>query len=205
VLSSSTYSLRKRRLIRRLFNIGVKGVSQQGSVLASSSPSRFNAFDLNWYTEKNHLQGRWVRVSPVQDSLEREMLEGGGTASGPVSFMRGADASGAPSSPWQDSPRRQDGHPRRDHRTSKSCVCKANERRRRRLRDPASTWTRRQGSLHPYQNATIGSVSDDFMHAACRRCGVTARAASHGLDHKAANLAQIARTRIATRLSSTPL
>ncbi len=77
------------------FNIGVAGVPQQGSP-ASSSRSRTPMDSiLNWYTEEGIIfkggSGAGVNLSRIRSS--HELLKGGGTASGPVSFMRGADAS----------------------------------------------------------------------------------------------------------------
>ena len=50
---------------------------------------------LNWYREEGVIfkggSGSGVNLSKIRSSAE--LLEGGGTASGPVSFMRGADAS----------------------------------------------------------------------------------------------------------------
>ena len=50
---------------------------------------------LNWYKEEGTIfkggSGAGVNLSRIRSSVER--LKGGGTASGPVSFMRGADAS----------------------------------------------------------------------------------------------------------------
>ena len=50
---------------------------------------------LNWYREEGVIfkggSGSGVNLSRIRSSIEP--LEGGGTASGPVSFMRGADAS----------------------------------------------------------------------------------------------------------------
>jgi ribonucleoside-diphosphate reductase alpha chain len=50
---------------------------------------------LNWYREEGTIfkggSGSGVNLSKIRSSIEP--LEGGGTASGPVSFMRGADAS----------------------------------------------------------------------------------------------------------------
>ncbi len=62
----------------------------------SSSPSRTRCTSiLNWYREEGIIfkggSGAGVNLSRIRSSFEP--LEGGGTASGPVSFMRGADAS----------------------------------------------------------------------------------------------------------------
>ena len=50
---------------------------------------------LNWYVEEGTIfkggSGSGINLSPIRSSAE--LLKGGGTASGPVSFMRGADAS----------------------------------------------------------------------------------------------------------------
>ncbi|HWM22613.1 MAG TPA: vitamin B12-dependent ribonucleotide reductase, partial [Ilumatobacteraceae bacterium] len=50
---------------------------------------------LNWYREEGVIfkggSGSGINLSKIRSSVE--LLEGGGTASGPVSFMRGADAS----------------------------------------------------------------------------------------------------------------
>ena len=50
---------------------------------------------LNWYAEEGrifkHGSGAGINLSRIRSSKER--LKSGGTASGPVSFMRGADAS----------------------------------------------------------------------------------------------------------------
>ena len=50
---------------------------------------------LNWYREEGVIfkggSGSGINLSRIRSS--RELLQGGGTASGPVSFMRGADAS----------------------------------------------------------------------------------------------------------------
>ena len=50
---------------------------------------------LNWYVEEGTIfkggSGSGINLSSIRSSVE--LLKGGGTASGPVSFMRGADAS----------------------------------------------------------------------------------------------------------------
>ena len=77
------------------FNIGVEGVPQQASAcFILSVDDRMNSI-LNWYREEGIIfkggSGAGVNLSRIRSSAE--LLEGGGTASGPVSFMRGADAS----------------------------------------------------------------------------------------------------------------
>src|ERR1700735_3408085 len=77
------------------FNIGVQGVPQQGSACFILSVEDKMDSILNWYTEEGIIfkggSGAGVNLSRIRSS--HELLKGGGTASGPVSFMRGADAS----------------------------------------------------------------------------------------------------------------
>src|SRR3954470_7451763 len=77
------------------FNIGVKGVPQQGSACFILAVDDTMDGILNWYREEGTIfkggSGSGINLSNIR-SL-REHLKGGGTASGPVSFMRGADAS----------------------------------------------------------------------------------------------------------------
>jgi ribonucleoside-diphosphate reductase alpha chain len=77
------------------FNIGVDGVPQQGSACFILSVEDTMDSILNWYTEEGIIfkggSGAGVNLSKIRSS--QELLKGGGTASGPVSFMRGADAS----------------------------------------------------------------------------------------------------------------
>ena len=77
------------------FNIGVKGVPQQASACFILSVEDNMASILNWYAEEGRIfkggSGAGVNLSRIRASVEG--LDGGGTASGPVSFMRGADAS----------------------------------------------------------------------------------------------------------------
>ncbi|CAB4562571.1 MAG: vitamin B12-dependent ribonucleotide reductase [Actinobacteria bacterium] len=77
------------------FNIGVKGVPQQASACFILSVEDKMSAILNWYREEGVIfkggSGSGINLSKIRSSFET--LEGGGTASGPVSFMRGADAS----------------------------------------------------------------------------------------------------------------
>ena len=77
------------------FNIGVKDVPQQASACFILSVDDKMSSILNWYREEGVIfkggSGSGVNLSKIRSSIEP--LDGGGTASGPVSFMRGADAS----------------------------------------------------------------------------------------------------------------
>jgi ribonucleoside-diphosphate reductase alpha chain len=77
------------------FNIGVKGVPQQGSACFILEVDDQMDSILNWYREEGVIfkggSGAGINLSKIRSS--KEFLNGGGTASGPVSFMRGADAS----------------------------------------------------------------------------------------------------------------
>jgi ribonucleoside-diphosphate reductase alpha chain len=77
------------------FNIGVKGVPQQASACFILAVEDSMDSILNWYVEEGKIfkggSGAGVNLSKIRSS--KEGLRGGGTASGPVSFMRGADAS----------------------------------------------------------------------------------------------------------------
>jgi ribonucleoside-diphosphate reductase alpha chain len=77
------------------FNIGVEGVPQQASACFILSVEDSMDSILNWYREEGTIfkggSGAGVNLSRIRSSAE--YLKGGGTASGPVSFMRGADAS----------------------------------------------------------------------------------------------------------------
>src|SRR5688572_10781334 len=77
------------------FNIGVAGVPQQASACFILAVEDSMREILNWYVEEGTIfkggSGSGINLSRIRSSAEH--LEGGGTASGPVSFMRGADAS----------------------------------------------------------------------------------------------------------------
>jgi ribonucleoside-diphosphate reductase alpha chain len=77
------------------FNIGVHGVPQQASACFILAVDDSMDSILNWYVEEGVIfkggSGAGINLSRIRSSDEG--LRGGGTASGPVSFMRGADAS----------------------------------------------------------------------------------------------------------------
>jgi ribonucleoside-diphosphate reductase alpha chain len=77
------------------FNIGVPGVPAQASACFILSVDDEMDSILNWYVEEGVIfkggSGSGINLSKIRSS--KEHLRGGGTASGPVSFMRGADAS----------------------------------------------------------------------------------------------------------------
>ena len=155
------------------FNIGVKGVPQQGSACFILAVKDSMSSILNWYTEEGIIfkggSGAGVNLSKVRSSAE--LLEGGGTASGPVSFMRGADASAGTI--------KSGGKTRRaakmvildvDHPDVEEFIwCKAQEEKKARaLRDAGFDMGLDGKDIHSiqYQNANNSvRVSDDFMNA----------------------------------------
>ncbi len=76
------------------FNCGVEDRPQCSACFILSVEDRMSSI-LNWYVEEGTIfkggSGSGVNLSNIRSSLEP--LRGGGQASGPVSFMRGADAS----------------------------------------------------------------------------------------------------------------
>jgi ribonucleoside-diphosphate reductase alpha chain len=128
---------------------------------------------LNWYREEGTIfkggSGAGINLSRIRSS--KEHLQGGGTASGPVSFMRGADASAGTI--------KSGGKTRRaakmvildaDHPDIEDFVwCKAvEERKARALRDAGFDMDLDGKDSHSiqYQNANNSvRVTDDFMQA----------------------------------------
>jgi ribonucleoside-diphosphate reductase alpha chain len=155
------------------FNIGVKGVPQQASAcFILAVEDRMDAI-LNWYREEGTIfkggSGAGINLSRIRSSHEE--LKGGGTASGPVSFMRGADASAGTI--------KSGGKTRRaakmvildvDHPDIEDFVwCKAvEERKARALRDAGFDMDLDGKDSHSiqYQNANNSvRVTDAFMEA----------------------------------------
>src|SRR5690348_4717963 len=155
------------------FNIGVKGVPQQASACFILSVDDTMSSILNWYREEGVIfkggSGSGVNLSRIRSSIEP--LEGGGTASGPVSFMRGADASAGTI--------KSGGKTRRaakmvildvDHPDIEEFIwCKVKEERKARvLRDAGFDMDLDGADSHSmqYQNANNSvCVTDDFMQA----------------------------------------
>ena len=77
------------------FNVGVPDTPQQCSACFILAVEDHMSSILNWYVEEGTIfkggSGSGINLSRIRSS--KEGLAGGGTASGPVSFMRGADAS----------------------------------------------------------------------------------------------------------------
>ena len=128
---------------------------------------------LNWYVEEGTIfkggSGAGINLSNIRSSAE--LLKGGGTASGPVSFMRGADASAGTI--------KSGGKTRRaakmvilnvDHPDVEEFIwCKAREERKARvLRDAGFDMDLDGIDSHStqYQNANNSvRVTDEFMQA----------------------------------------
>jgi ribonucleoside-diphosphate reductase alpha chain len=155
------------------FNIGVPGVPQQASACFILAVDDTMDSILNWYVEEGTIfkggSGAGVNLSTIRSSSEP--LKGGGTASGPVSFMRGADASAGTI--------KSGGKTRRaakmvilnaDHPDVEEFVwCKAVEERKARvLRDAGFDMDLDGSDSHSiqYQNANNSvRVTDAFMEA----------------------------------------
>ena len=169
------------------FNIGVKGVPQQASACFILAVDDTMDSILNWYVEEGTIfkggSGSGINLSKIRSS--HELLKGGGTASGPVSFMRGADASAGTI--------KSGGKTRRaakmvilnaDHPDVQEFIwCKAVEERKARvLRDAGFDMDLDGSDSHSiqYQNANNSvRVTDDFMR---RRRARPRLAAERGED-----------------------
>ncbi len=155
------------------FNIGVAGVPQQASACFILSVDDKMDSILNWYVEEGTIfkggSGAGVNMSKIRSS--HELLKGGGTASGPVSFMRGADSSAGTI--------KSGGKTRRaakmvmldvDHPDVEEFIwCKATEERKARvLREAGFDMDLDGADSHSiqYQNANNSvRVTDEFMQA----------------------------------------
>ena len=155
------------------FNIGVEGVPQQASACFILAVEDKMEAILNWYVEEGVIfkggSGAGINLSHIRSS--KELLKGGGTASGPVSFMRGADSSAGTI--------KSGGKTRRaakmvmldmDHPDVEEFIwCKATEERKARvLREAGFDMDLDGADSHSiqYQNANNSvRVTDEFMEA----------------------------------------
>src|SRR5439155_17620230 len=154
------------------FNVGAEEHPQCSACFILAVEDSMRSI-LNWYTEEGTIfkggSGSGVNLSPLRSS--KEQLHGGGTASGPVSFMRGADASAGTI--------KSGGKTRRaakmvildaDHPDIRDFIwCKAvEEQKARALRDAGFDMDLdgRDSYSIQYQNANNSvRVSDEFMQA----------------------------------------
>jgi ribonucleoside-diphosphate reductase alpha chain len=155
------------------FNVGVPDTPQQCSACFILAVDDHMSSILNWYVEEGTIfkggSGSGINLSRIRSS--KETLAGGGTASGPVSFMRGADASAGTI--------KSGGKTRRaakmvilnvDHPDVEDFIwCKANEERKARaLRDAGFDMDLdgKDSASIQYQNANNSvRVTDEFMRA----------------------------------------
>ncbi len=155
------------------FNVGVPDTPQQCSACFILAVDDHMSSILNWYVEEGTIfkggSGSGVNLSKIRSS--KESLAGGGTASGPVSFMRGADASAGTI--------KSGGKTRRaakmvilnvDHPDVEDFIwCKANEEQKARaLRDAGFDMDLdgKDSASIQYQNANNSvRVTDAFMQA----------------------------------------
>jgi ribonucleoside-diphosphate reductase alpha chain len=156
------------------FNIGVPERSQQASACFILAVEDTMPAILNWYAEEGMIfkggSGSGINVSTLRSSKER-LGKSAGTASGPLSFMRGADASAGAI--------KSGGKTRRaakmvilnvDHPDVEEFVwCKAIEERKARVLEQAGfdmTLDGKDSFSVQYQNANNSvRVTDDFMKA----------------------------------------
>ena len=186
------------------FNLGVPGAVPQSSACFILAVDDTMESILDWYGEEGRIfkggSGAGVNLSRIRSS--REQMSGGGTPSGPVSFMRGADASAGTI--------KSGGKTRRaakmvvldaDHPDVAEFIwCKAvEERKARALRDAGFDMDLDGADVHSiqYQNANNSvRLSDEFMAAVVedREWQLTARTSGEVIESVSARwlLAQIA-------------
>lgn len=156
------------------FNIGAPERAQQASACFILGISDTMTAILNWYREEGMIfkggSGSGVNLSPIRSSVER-LGKSAGTASGPLSFMRGADSSAGAI--------KSGGKTRRaakmvilnvDHPDIEEFIwCKAIEERKARVLEAAGYDMTLDGKdifSVQYQNANNSvRVTDEFMQA----------------------------------------
>lgn len=156
------------------FNIGAQGRSQQASACFILAVDDTMPSILNWYKEEGMIfkggSGSGINVSTLRSSIET-LGKSAGTASGPLSFMRGADASaGAIKSGGKTRRAAKMVILNADHPDVEEFIwCKAIEERKARVLEQAGfdmTLDGKDSFSVQYQNANNSvRVTDDFMKA----------------------------------------
>jgi ribonucleoside-diphosphate reductase alpha chain len=156
------------------FNIGAPSRSQQASACFILGVEDTMESILNWYREEGMIfkggSGSGINLSVIRSSVE-PLGKSAGTASGPLSFMRGADASaGAIKSGGKTRRAAKMVILNSDHPDIQAFIwCKAIEERKARVLQEAGFDMRLDGSdifSVQYQNANNSvRVTDDFMQA----------------------------------------
>ncbi len=156
------------------FNIGLKDRSQQASACFILKVEDTMPSILNWYKEEGMVfkggSGAGLNISAIRSSAEK-LGNSGGTASGPLSFMRGADASaGAIKSGGKTRRAAKMVILNADHPDVEEFIwCKAIEERKARVLQENGFDMSLDGKDNfsvQYQNANNSvRVSDDFMKA----------------------------------------
>ncbi len=156
------------------FNIGARGRSQQASACFILAVEDTMPAILNWYYEEGMIfkggSGSGINVSSLRSSKEA-LGKSAGTASGPLSFMRGADASaGAIKSGGKTRRAAKMVILNASHPDVEEFIwCKAIEERKARVLETAGfdmTLDGQDSFSVQYQNANNSvRVTDDFMRA----------------------------------------
>ena len=156
------------------FNIGARERSQQASACFILAVEDTMPSILNWYKEEGMIfkggSGSGINVSSLRSSKEA-LGKSAGTASGPLSFMRGADASaGAIKSGGKTRRAAKMVILNADHPDVEEFIwCKAIEERKARVLEQAGFDMSLDGKDSfsvQYQNANNSvRVTDEFMHA----------------------------------------
>jgi ribonucleoside-diphosphate reductase alpha chain len=157
------------------FNIGAPDRSQQASACFILAVEDTMPSILKWYTEEGMVfkggSGAGINLSTIRSSVEK-LGKSAGTASGPLSFMRGADASaGAIKSGGKTRRAAKMVIMNADHPDVEEFIwCKAVEERKARVLQEAGFDMSLDGKdIHSvqYQNANNSvRVTDEFMEAA---------------------------------------
>lgn len=156
------------------FNIGAPGRSQQASACFILAVEDTMPSILNWYKEEGMIfkggSGSGINISSLRSSVEK-LGKSAGTASGPLSFMRGADASaGAIKSGGKTRRAAKMVILNADHPDVEDFIwCKAIEERKARVLQEAGYDMSLDGKdifSVQYQNANNSvRVTDEFMQA----------------------------------------